>query len=270
MTAPEPITMLADAIAARFPGTQAVIFYGAAHRRDPSSGLPDFYAVVAGYPQAHRTRLAALANALLPPNVYHLTAGGRRAKVAVVSTRHFQRDCGPHARDISLLARMAQPVRVVRCTPAFEPWLRAGLAHAQRTLLAHTLPLLPPDTPPSAVWENALARSYGCELRAESSGRASAIIAADPMHFAATPAVPLPSAATARRWWRRMRRRGKLFSVLRLLKASFTYTGGLDYLADKISRHSGATVIIRPWMRRVPMLAGLILAPRLWLQGAIR
>jgi len=45
---------------------------------------------------------------------------------------------------------------------------------------------------------------------------------------------PSPEQAAAR--WRRLQRRGKWLSVIRLAKASFTYAGGIDYLAWKINR----------------------------------
>ncbi len=39
--------------------------------------------------------------------------------------------------------------------------------------------------------------------------------------------------------WPYRRFTGKLWSVARLLKAAFTFTGGADYIAWKIERHSG-------------------------------
>src|SRR3546814_15877646 len=52
---------------------------------------------------------------------------------------------------------------------------------------------------------------------------------------------PLPDfsseeiASNARRW-RILQQRGKRLTVLRLAKASFTFAGGIDYLAWKINR----------------------------------
>src|SRR3546814_5095664 len=56
----------------------------------------------------------------------------------------------------------------------------------------------------------------------------------------------------AARIWAMRRVQGKLLSVLRLVKASATFSGGIEYLAWKISRHSGAPLELRPWQRRFP------------------
>lgn len=79
-----------------------------------------------------------------------------------------------------------------------------------------------------------------------------------------------PSRSEAERIWKSLRRSGKRASVLRLTKASFTFAGGIDYLAWKINRHSGTRVEIKPWQRRWPLLAALTLLPRLLKRGAIR
>ena len=47
---------------------------------------------------------------------------------------------------------------------------------------------------------------------------------------------------------------GKLMSILRLLKALFTFSGGLDYIAWKLERHSGQQVVIPARVRRFPLL----------------
>jgi hypothetical protein len=58
--------------------------------------------------------------------------------------------------------------------------------------------------------------------------------------------------------------------VLRLAKAAFTFSGGIDYLAWKINRHAGADIVITPWQRRHPLLAAVTLVPRLLRQGAVK
>jgi hypothetical protein len=78
------------------------------------------------------------------------------------------------------------------------------------------------------------------------------------------------SRRNALRWWKRKRRRGKRYSVLRLAKASLTFAGGADYIAWKINRHAGAGIELKAWQRRHPLLAGLSLLPRLLRTGAVR
>ena len=114
------------------------------------------------------------------------------------------------------------------------------------------------------------------ELRAERNDRSSSIVDADPDRYARFAAAageaeaPALGRAVAERQWTRLRRRGKRASMLRLLKASFTFAGGIDYLAWKINRHAGTDIRVAPWQRRWPRLAALILLPRLLARGAVR
>ncbi|MET0918406.1 MAG: hypothetical protein ABWY07_08305, partial [Burkholderiales bacterium] len=61
-----------------------------------------------------------------------------------------------------------------------------------------------------------------------------------------------------------------LLSVARLLKASFTFDGGLPYLVWKIERHSGVKVEITPFMRRFPRLGAIGAMWRTWRRGGFR
>jgi hypothetical protein len=88
---------------------------------------------------------------------------------------------------------------------------------------------------------------------------------------AATPSVK----PARRRWssacgWAARRVQGKVLSVLRLLKASFTFDGGLPYLAWKIERHSGVRIEITPSMRRFPRLGAIGALWRTWRLGGFR
>ena len=58
--------------------------------------------------------------------------------------------------------------------------------------------------------------------------------------------------------------------MLRLIKASATYAGGIDYLAWKVGRHAGEQLVLKPWQRRWPVLGGLSILPRLIARGAVR
>ena len=79
----------------------------------------------------------------------------------------------------------------------------------------------------------------------------------------------IPTGATGGGWARR-RIEGKLLSIARLAKAAFTYSGGIDYLAWKINRHAGTQIEIKPWQRKWPLLAALVLVPKLLAKGAVR
>lgn len=279
------VTALAVAVAARHPGSTAVIFYGAALREDlhclPAGSLIDLYLLVEDYETAFNSFWLAAANRLLPPNVFPFTDGVRHAKYAVLTLDDFRRLCSPAADNVSLFARMAQPVRLVWTSHAeVAPIVAEGVASAVRTLLTAARPMIEDAADALALWRRALTLTYGCELRAERAGRAGLIIGTQAdrcMRLAAAAGQDntlQPAATYERRTaearWRRWRYRGKLLSVARLMKATFTYSGGIDYIADKISRHSGTSIEVKPWMRSHPIAAGLWLAPRLWWRAAIR
>ena len=70
-------------------------------------------------------------------------------------------------------------------------------------------------------------------------------------------------------WWLR-RVQGKLLSVLRLMKAAFTFQGGIDYIAWKLERHTGVPIEVTPKMRRQPLLYSWGLVWRLYRRGVFR
>jgi hypothetical protein len=76
--------------------------------------------------------------------------------------------------------------------------------------------------------------------------------------------------AQERNRWPGLRRRGKMLTVARLAKAAFTYAGGIDYLAWKVNRHAGTDIKLRDWQRRWPLVAALLLVPKLLVKGAVR
>ncbi|HBS35010.1 MAG TPA: hypothetical protein DEA50_08020, partial [Parvularcula sp.] len=71
--------------------------------------------------------------------------------------------------------------------------------------------------------------------------------------------------------WRLRAVLGALLSVVRLLKATMTFRGGIDYIAWKVKRHAGVDVGVRPWERRHPFLAAPVVALRYYrLRAAAR
>jgi hypothetical protein len=272
---------MAAAIAARHPdGAVAVLFYGSCLRQSELDGLMlDFYLIVSSYRQAYGRGWLALANRLIPPNVFPFEHRGLVAKYAVLSEGDLARECGPRARSVSVWARFAQPARLV--------WAKDGaargrtvvsVAQAAPTLFALTLPTMDwGRDDPVAIFRAGFALTYRAELRAEKVDRSADIVAADRDYYrrlgeavlaASTSPVQAPRAAM--RGWRWRRRKGKALSVIRLAKASTTFAGGIDYLAWKINRHAGTAIEIKPWQRKWPLVAALILLPRLLKRGAIR
>src|SRR5262249_55309904 len=252
--------------------------------------------LVDGYRQVYEGRLAALANAALPPNVFYLEAPWRgrtlRAKYAIVCMRQFQRAVSARAFHSYFWARFAQPVRLahVRDEGARAVALEA-LTDAVVTLAKRTFGLLDDRFTSAEFWTSAFQATYAAELRAEGAERARLIYEADRGRYdrlteaalkaagfdvqaAADGLFSIPTAAHDRRaarlaWWLR-RLVGKLLSVLRLAKGVFTFDGGIDYILWKIERHSGVKAAATPWQRRHPLLAAPGLAWRLYRRGAFR
>ena len=280
LTAPvDPrVSDFAAAIAAKHgEASRAVLFYGSCLRQQQLEGLMlDFYLIVADYRAAYARRWLATANRLIPPNVFYAEHGGLAAKYAVLSEADFERECGADAFTVSTAARFAQPSRLVwtRDAAAAECMIDT-VALAAPTLLQWARPVSPADTP-EEIWKTAFALTFGSELRAERLTRSSSLVDADPERYRmfgrAILREPRANADPARtaRWWRKMQRRGKWYSIARLAKASFTFAGGADYIAWKVNRHTGAGIQLTPWQRRHPLLAGITLLPRLLRSGAVR
>jgi hypothetical protein len=290
------VTRLAQAIASRHgAASRAVLFYGSCLRSAELDGLMlDFYLIVSDYSQAYDRAWLAAANRMLPPNVFPFEADGLAAKYAVLSEEDFARLVSSQTRNVSVWARFAQPSRLVWVANELaRRKVIAAVAEAAPALLRAARPCLPESGSALDLWRRAFGFTYSAELRAEPGGRAGSIVDADPERYraftpAALAAADLPARLTrdgmihfvdavtddqrkrGERLWARRRREGKMLTVARLLKASGTFAGGIDYLAWKINRHAGAGIAIRPWQRRWPILGALSLLPRLLSKGSVR
>lgn len=292
---------LRDALLARYQDTvEAMLFYGSTLRSGNAlDGLVDLYLVVDDYRKAYRKTLPALLNRLLPPNVYYLEvvvdAQRVRTKYAVISLRDLERGTSRKWFHSYLWGRFAQPCGLLysRDHDATRR-VRQALANAVLTFLTRVLPALPERLDSTAIWQQGLALSYGAELRAEKPGRAVHLHESGRDHYAAItplalaalpyaieierdPAQPLYLIRMPRHtrilgrtgWWLR-RLQGKLLSILRLMKAAFTFQGGMDYIAWKLERHSGEAIEVTPKMRRHPLLHSWSLVWRLYRRGVFR
>jgi hypothetical protein len=284
------VSAMAAAIAANHGGaSRAVLFYGSCLRQKQLDGLMlDFYLIVSDYRAAYDKSWLALANRLIPPNVFYFEHDGLAAKYAVLSEADFARECGPDARSTSVVARFSQPSRLVwtRDEQAQERAIHA-VSQAAPTLLDWTMPV-GGEGAPEELWKRAFGLTFGAELRAERNARPAAIVDADPERYdqfglralqviarkhgvGPNGEVPmLMRRDRMARWWKRMQWKGKALSVLRLAKASATFAGGADYIVWKINRHAGTQIALKPWQRRHPLLAGISLLPKLLRSGAVR
>jgi hypothetical protein len=294
-SAPAGVTALGRALQQRFGShAQALLFYGSCRRTgDDADGIVDLYVLVDDYRSTHRHLLPALGNYLLAPNVYYLEIGfaGRvvRAKYAIVSLAQFER-ANERWFHSYFWARFAQPCGLLYAADeAVERRVAHALGNAVVRFARAVLPLLPAEFNASTLWTEGLVRTYAAELRSERTERVRALYSAAATDYEElTSAVgeelgwlrvgagrfANPASAIDRAWavpgWTVRRLQGKLLSVLRLLKAAFTFDGGADYIAWKIERHSGVKVEPTAGMRRFPRLGALAAIWRTWRQDGFR
>jgi hypothetical protein len=274
----------------------AILFYGSCLRSgDPYEGLVDLYVIVRRYRDAHDKPVAAWANAVLPPNVYYLQtqAADRpvRCKYAVLSRRDLQRASSTRWFQSYIWGRICQPVAITwHAGDADLQDVRSALRQACLTFLSRTLPAAPATGSVLELWRGGLGMSYRTELRAESGERATRLVDDLAAHYlAATREVAsdldrltlldgdryATRFSTLERWrcliaWKARTVQGKVLSILRLLKALFTFEGGLDYIAWKLERHSGQPVVIPENVRRYPLLFVWPFMLRLYRQGIFK
>ena len=261
-----------------------ILLYGSCLRSgDIFDGLLDLYLICEDYSSAYEKWHLAAANWLLPPNVFYAQTeyDGQllRSKVTVISRDDFRRGCSRRWFQSYIWGRFAQPTRIVYSrNPEIHQELVECLQEAVHTLLLQALPALPRSGTLVQLWEQALALSYNTELRTERSGRA-AELAQNAAQFYATVTrqqldslafalkvydendelhyqchVPQHKRRTAGLAWLLRRIQGKTLSILRLVKALFTFEGGLDYIAWKLERHSGQEIVIPDRVRRLPLI----------------
>jgi len=275
----------------------ALLYYGSCLRGgDPRDGLVDLYAIVDSYSAAYSRRPPALFNQLLPPNVYYLEVpvddDPVRAKYAVVSLAQLQRGCSPAWFQAYLWGRFAQPTGLLYARDAdAKATITRCLAGAVITFLGRAIPALDADFDATGLWQQGLALSYRTELRAEKSGRGKEIADFYQGYYrditrASAPALPFTVdavgddhyharvPASARRLapiaWGLRRLQGKTLSIARLVKAVFTFQGGVDYIVWKLERHSGQSIEVDERVRRHPLIYGWGLMWRLYRRGIFR
>jgi hypothetical protein len=170
----------------------------------------------------------------------------------------------------------------------------ASLTQATITFISRVVPALSGNFDSQTLWSEGLGLSYRTELRPEKPGRALELYHADQTYYDALtePALitmtadihtvadsqPLSYHCTlttqqrqiATIGWAVRRIQGKLLSVARLVKAIFTFQGGVDYIVWKIERHSGVNIEVTDKLRRFPLIFGWGVLWRLHRQGVLR
>jgi hypothetical protein len=263
---------------------RAVLFYGSCLRSgDPYDGLVDLYLIVNSYRCANNSLAKTFWNWLLPPNVFYaeFAHDGKtvRSKYAIVSLTDLNRGTSHRWFHSYLWGRFSQPTAVAWCRDdSTRDLVERSLAQSVVTFLNRILPALPPQGSVQSLWSNGLRLSYGAELRVESSARArelseasetyyqrvtrlSAALLKYPCRILGSPPtqdyqtrISAMRRLSCRLTWKIRSMQGKLLSLARLIKALFTFDGGLDYIAWKLERHSGVHVDIPERVRRHPLI----------------
>ncbi|WP_428408826.1 hypothetical protein [Hyphococcus sp.] len=274
----EPSQILVDALAEKHTGA-SVLFYGSgasvAREDDPSSVIYDFYVIGESYDALYASSMMKLANKLIPPNVFYFETpspfGILRAKYAVLSIDHFEKLASAETFHSYFWARFAQPCRIHSVSPEMTARLETALANSIAVFCKHAAGLVGRSFTARELWLAGLGASYKAELRAEDETRAGKLIdnyggwtanvTAPALTYAGlentveggviTLKEKAPDTALG---WRLRAMQGASLSVLRLLKGTQTFKGGIDYIAWKINRHSGVDLQITDWERRHPLL----------------
>jgi hypothetical protein len=282
---PAHATRMAAYLAGRFPGAQAVLFYGSVLRTGDLDGVMDFYVLT----EVARPGLAGLPSRVLWPDVsYHeLSADGRtyRAKVAAMTLAQFEAAVTGRRIDTTIWTRFVQPAALAwAASPQAGTAVVEAVTQAARAAARFAAVLGPEHGPPDAFWGALFRQTYAAEFRVEARGREASILQAAPGRYAAM----LPAAWAAEgiafesvggdlaprldpaerqrilAAWRLRRRLGKPLNVARLVKAAFTFEGAARYAAWKIERHTGIHVPLTPWRERHVILASPGVLWRLW------
>ena len=262
----------------------ATLLYGSCLRTgDIYEGLLDLYLICSSYRAAYRRPLLAATNWLLPPNVFYaeVKQNGKtlRGKITLISLHDFQRGCSRAWFQSYIWGRFSQPTRILHShDQQTRELIEHSLLRAARTLLHNSLPALPQKGTVSGLWEQALSLSYSTELRTERPGRSTELVEHSREFYANVTKHHAPSLGfgftvydsdgelsyrsevakiqrlSTRLAWSLRQGQGKLLSVTRLVKALFTFEGGLDYIAWKLERHSGESVVIPDKVRRAPLI----------------
>ena len=262
----------------------SILFYGSCLRSgDPYDGLVDLYLIVDKYRGANSGWIKAAWNWMLPPNVFYaeFPHGERmiRCKYAILSLADLEKGTSPHWFHSYLWGRFSQPTAVAWCRDAAaRETVENSLAQSVTTFMNRVLPSLPAQGSVQSLWSGGLQLSYSAELRVESPSRTRELFEANkayyqqvtrvsaalleyPLNISTTAAsmdylaqIPSSRRLISRAGWKIRTVQGKLLSLARLIKALFTFDGGLDYIAWKLERHSGVHIEIPGRVRRYPLI----------------
>ncbi len=249
---------------------------------------PFFTALRAAGLCGRRPGLMAAVGGVLPPSQVsiRLERDGLlplRAKAAVLTSRQLARETGPGRHDHFCVARLFQPTQLLyaRDEAARQAALLA-IESAHRATYEWSRPGLPPAFEAEGYTRRLLQLSMGSEIRPETGDRAGQLWEVQrEYHRQVYPAlledlaergelVQVPGGyALVRPAGRLERLRNRLYfrrslarATLRWAKHVVTFEGWLEYIVQKVERHSdGPPLELSARERRYPLI---FLWPRLW------
>lgn len=279
---------------------QAILFYGSClHKGEDLEGLFDLYVLVNNYDSVNRTSMQAALNKLLPPNVFYLEVplGEQtvRAKYAILSMGDLQKGTSRRWFHSYLWARFCQPTKIVYVrNEKVAEQVNKAFSQAVLTFVSRVLPRMSQEFTVRDLWSKGLELTYRSEFRPEQANQQVRLYDATPAYFDEISSKALAALAyqvkevsgreaslynaiipnsvriiSGITWTLRIVQ-GKILSVLRLVKGTLTFDGGVDYILWKIKRHSDVTLEASPFLKRHPVLAMCVLSFRLFRRGGVR
>lgn len=293
--------VMSESLRARHGGAVlGILYYGSCFRSGTEKdGILDIFVIVDSYKNVYPTRTLAIANKLLPPNVFYYEmdyeGSTLRTKYAVITLEQFVQRNSPQCFHTFYWARFSQPCALTYVSdPQTRVKIVAAIHTALKTFINSVLPILPPHFDAETLWTQGLSASYRTELRPESLEASAKLVDKNLSRYRTVTQLSLAAMGMAnqlygrtdvptyasdlspvQRWrgvqtWRVRRIQGKLINLLRIMKAAFTFDGGVDYVLWKIERHSGVKVEATPLLRRHPLLTCWPTVWRLYRAGAFR
>lgn len=236
-----------------------------------------FYKAMKGAGLLRRSPMVlSLLDPLLPPTQIRLTRHPWLVKASVLSLNALRRATSHQRKDQFLAGRMFQDVHVVWARDEdFEKQVEAAVESARLVTLDWARPDLPDTFTAEEYLRQLFRTSFRFEVRPETGGRADALSTAQAPRL-----IPIfegvlrrlaaqgqlketgqgtyslagaaPGAGNHGRRvfmeWSRVR------ATARWPKHAITFDGWLDYIVKKAERHSGETIVLGPWERRLPFV----------------
>lgn len=243
-----------------------IVFYGSCMRtRTYKDAMLDFYVVVDNYSNAYSNYWYRWANWLLAPNVFYqqtiVDGVSYTAKYAVISEKFLLSEV-QHSFHSYFWARFVQPMSCIYSRDdTFKNYFVDVQSNAANSFYSSVSPILKSKPSSRDFWLKGLQLTYAAEIRAEAESRANLIYENDCDYYdglyssiSSSDSSSNSISLLSKFKWKLRILYGKFLSVLRLMKATTTFEGGVDYIAWKIERHTGQAVTVNEKMRKYPWL----------------